>query len=71
MEQKRYFRNSRIESTLLTPARNIQNPDDSQIPDSNHESIVAPLIWKTETWIHSNGIERYYLDGDQEKTRHG
>ena len=60
-----YFRNSRIESTLLTPARNIQNPDDSQISDSNHESIVASLIWKTETWNQSNGIERYYLDGDQ------
>ena len=59
------FRNSRIESTLLTPARNIQNPDDSQISDSNHESIVASLIWKTETWNQSNGIERYYLDGDQ------
>lgn len=41
-------RNSRIESTLLTPARNIQNPE-SQISDSNHESIVASLIWKTET----------------------
>ena len=55
------FRNSRIESTLLTPAKNIKN---SNVDDDHDESIVASLIWKTETW-KSNRIEWYYLDGDQ------